>query len=139
MGKRLIRPFALAIRDCYDTLTQTTGEKIMQPQIELAQRFSELLKRVIGPSIADVISRNALEENCDVCHSHDFCDANEVMLQAWKDCGHDPDDITGEDHADEARRLWQTSWDIAKEYDFDPDDYAESDYEELIREAKRWS
>lgn len=110
----------------------------MRPQVELAQRFSELLKRAIGQNITDVISRNVMEENRDVCHSHDFCDANEVMLQAWKDCGHDPNDITGETQSDEARRLWQDAWDIAKEYDFDPDDDAESDHEQLIREAQRW-
>lgn len=110
----------------------------MRPQVQLAQRFSELLKRNIGTSITEVIGRNIVETNLDVCHSHDFCDANEVMLQAWKDCGHNPDDVTGEKQTDEARRLWETAWDIAKEYDFDPDDYAESDHEQLIREVQRW-
>lgn len=37
-----------------------------------------------------VISRNARETDSSVCHSHDFCDANEAMerafhLAGWKD------------------------------------------------------
>jgi hypothetical protein len=60
------------------------------------------------------------------------------MLSAWRECGFNEDAIAGDNPTDEARRLWQDAWDIAKEYDFEPDDDAESDNEQLIREAQRW-
>lgn len=110
----------------------------MRKQVELAQAFSELLREAIGDRINDVIERNATEENPDACHSHDFCDANEIMLQAWRDCGLSEDAIVGGNPADDAHCLWETAWDIAKEYDFEPDDYAESDFEQAVRERERW-
>lgn len=57
---------------------------------------------------------NAKETNKSICHSHDFCDANEAMIQAWQsltsldlDCGDDG-------HAE----LMNKAWDISKSAGF---------------------
>lgn len=56
----------------------------------LALRFATLLQEVLGEAVvAQIDGRNAAEKNPGVCHSHDFCDANEVMLQAMRNSGMD--------------------------------------------------
>jgi hypothetical protein len=51
--------------------------------LELAQAFSrELRAELTADEIAQVIALNATETSPDVCHSHDFCDANMTMLRA---------------------------------------------------------
>lgn len=79
----------------------------------LANRFAELLHEVIGGSLMkDVVERN--KHNAPhICASHDFCDANEVMSEAFAEIvGHTPELIPGQDTEDSA--LWNTAWGIAK-------------------------
>lgn len=50
---------------------------------QLAREFSRQLWAEIGSTkMKQVIQLNANEKNPSVCHSHDFCDANMVMLAA---------------------------------------------------------
>ena len=59
-----------------------------------------------------VRERNALEPIPGICHSHDFCDANEAMLQAfYKTVGSPFDD--GGHVTEEAITLWNAAWDYA--------------------------
>lgn len=52
----------------------------------LAMMFSERLRVALGVTrIQEVNALNARETDKDVCHSHAFCDPNEVMLQSFKD------------------------------------------------------
>ena len=54
----------------------------------LAERFESRLREAIGPeALRKVAELNAAETIAGVCHSHDFCDANEVMLLALEDLG----------------------------------------------------
>ena len=54
----------------------------------LAERFESRLREAIGPeALRKVAELNAAETVEGVCHSHDFCDANEVMLLALEDLG----------------------------------------------------
>jgi hypothetical protein len=49
--------------------------------VELAKEFSAELRRTLTADEMDEVNRlNADEANPGVCHSHDFCDANQVML-----------------------------------------------------------
>ncbi len=34
--------------------------------------------------MAEINDRNAAEEDANICHSHDFCDANEYMNEAME-------------------------------------------------------
>lgn len=81
----------------------------------VADVFAARLRDVMGPSeFAAVRARNAREPaDASVCHSHDFCDANEVMHSAlgevtgWAM----PDDIEGT----EWQRVWNLAWARAKD------------------------
>ena len=50
---------------------------------ELAKKFSQCLIDEIGKfKVCRVNKRNSKETNSQICHSHDFCDANQVMIDA---------------------------------------------------------
>ena len=57
-----------------------------------------------------MLKRNAAEPCPSVCHSHDFCDANEPMAEAFHI-------ITGRDidtQSETDAALWSDAWSIAK-------------------------
>ena len=64
----------------------------MTPTAEtLAHEFSEGLRRYLSPAqMREVVERNRLEMTLGVCHSHDFCDANMVLYEAFLRHGLDP-------------------------------------------------
>ena len=80
----------------------------------LAAEFARRLRRDLGlRKLAVVVKRNAAETNPSVCHSHDFCDANEVMRTALEALGLDPV------ATHEARPgLWVAAWDLARRRGF---------------------
>ena len=51
---------------------------------KIARRFVQELRNVYldDEQIAEVNRRNAAETNPLICHSHDFCDANQAMIDA---------------------------------------------------------
>jgi hypothetical protein len=50
---------------------------------EMAKKFSLALKEEIGiDNLKKVIKLNAEEKDIRICHSHDFTDANQVMLDS---------------------------------------------------------
>lgn len=90
------------------------------PTVEaLAEAFIKQLREDLGPEkFAEVVARNAAELNPDVCHSHDFCDANMVMDAAFEEFGVDPLEYgyTEEDGmSQEVCDLWNRAWDRGKE------------------------
>lgn len=89
----------------------------MRKQEKLARKFSKLLIDCIGAEyIETVIARNSRRPESDknVCHSHDFCDANMVMLGAWTELfdTNPLDDI--DHHAD----CWNEAWSLAADNNF---------------------
>lgn len=75
---------------------------------ELARRFDEVLRdHVTRQEYGEILRLNCKEEYKDSCASHDFCDANMVMLEAMKSFGI-PEDMAVED--DQCHRLWQDAW-----------------------------
>lgn len=48
------------------------------------------------------------------CASHDFCDANEVMADAWAEVMIPELDVANEDHCN----LWADAWDTARDASF---------------------
>lgn len=78
----------------------------------LARVFVALLKRDIGEThYAQVVERNRTEENPSICHSHDFCDANEVMAEAFECVADAPVDP----HNGYDSELWSAAWAKAKQ------------------------
>lgn len=50
---------------------------------ELAEAFADELRNHLSEDdIAEINKLNAAESSKDACHTHDFCDANAVMLDA---------------------------------------------------------
>lgn len=79
-------------------------------ETELGDLFAIKLSDAL-PTI-DYISmkaRNSTETNINCCHSHDFCDANETMAEAFKEVlGRDIDLQSDIDTA-----LWNGAWNYA--------------------------
>jgi hypothetical protein len=88
----------------------------MDMKYELAQVFSRLLVSQIGDdNWHKVIELNDSESDARICHSHDFCDANQIMLDACEELSIPADDVTSEEFV----TLTDAAWDIAKSNDFD--------------------
>lgn len=57
-----------------------------QLAMALGQRFATKLREAIGAkNFRAMQKRNAKETSQGICHSHDFCDANMVMLEAMQE------------------------------------------------------
>ncbi|MCA8452672.1 hypothetical protein LGN04_01910 [Burkholderia multivorans] len=51
-------------------------------KLAMAQSFSKkLVDNHRAEQIIDIIISNRHEDNVGVCHSHDYCDANMLMLE----------------------------------------------------------
>jgi hypothetical protein len=80
---------------------------------KLAKKFSQLLIDEVGRFKVCRINRlNRNEKNKDICHSHDFTDANEIMLAAREELG-----IEFPNHDDEWDVLSE-AWGLAKTNNF---------------------
>ena len=54
----------------------------------LAEKFTELLRAALSPAeFAEMADANANETDAGICHSHDYCDANQIMLNAMESLG----------------------------------------------------
>lgn len=79
---------------------------------KLSYRFSAILRETLSDrEMADVITRNREYVDPMVCASHDFCDANEVMAEAWVDCFGASIDL----QSDDMRSMWNAAWEMSKD------------------------
>ena len=89
---------------------------ISQPAIvaQTAHTFATLLLAAIGAvNMQEVIRRNALPKYHGCCASHDFCDANMPMMDAFEGTTGRP--LLGENGmADADCDLVNAAWDMAK-------------------------
>lgn len=73
---------------------------------DVARKFAAVLEAWLSPQdFAELRRRNAAETDANICHSHDFCDANMAMDAALRACG--------VDNAAAVDRLWTAAWEIA--------------------------
>jgi len=81
----------------------------------LAHEFSRILRDwLTEDEIKQVIERNAEFDDPAVCASHDFCDANMAMYEAFENImGHPIDTRKKADVA-----MWDKAWNMAKASDF---------------------
>lgn len=99
-----------------------TGEGQERPALvqAIAQEFGRELRNALSPEdMAEVLARNATQADPQICHSHDFCDANMVMLAAFERLGFTEDDVLPDGSrwprvADAMRSLWNDAWSDAK-------------------------
>jgi hypothetical protein len=77
----------------------------------LARRFTDLLLKEVGPNrMQQIVRMNDVETHPGICHSHDFCDANMPMYDAFCEVvGREPDLDSDADTA-----LFNEAWDQAK-------------------------
>ena len=76
----------------------------------VADRFAEILRGwLTANQWKEMQRRNAAETKQDICHSHDFCDANVAMDQALRDLGV----VIADALTDEQTQLWNAAWNNA--------------------------
>lgn len=80
--------------------------------MRLAHRFTAKLRDWLGDDkMMEVAVLNRKEKHPGICHSHDFCDANQAMVDAWSGLFPKIDMDPGDEmHAD----LINAAWDMAK-------------------------
>lgn len=84
---------------------------------QIAIEFSRNLREYAADGeIEQCIRDNRAETDKSVCHSHDFCDANVAMDEAFGVVTGKPasDDLNDES----TLALWAEAWDIAKQAEF---------------------
>ena len=80
---------------------------------ELAKAFREIVRRDLANHIAAIDATNserALNGDGDTCATHDYCDANMLMIQAWESVMGRP----MRPHVDSDSALWNQAWQIAR-------------------------
>lgn len=84
-------------------------------KIKLAREFGSRIQEALTPhQFRDMVDRNKAEAFDTVCHSHDFCDANVYMAEAFEAVMGRENDVSCARDAD----LWNDAWTIAKAADF---------------------
>lgn len=93
---------------------------------QVARVFAaKLLEEIGAANLAEVNRLNTPEDRAaGICHSHDFCDANMVMLAAFAQCeGISEDDACDTaTQTDEGTAHWNKAWDIAADNRFFAED-----------------
>lgn len=79
------------------------------PATRLAAEFSRLIREGFPEHLVVIRARNRMLDQ-HVCATHDFCDANMVMAEAFKNVFGREVDINDDADTD----LWNTAWDLAK-------------------------
>ena len=112
-------------RNDYLSLCATYDVQKVEMQItvqSLALEFSHALRSELSAEeMRVVIQRNRAQLSPNICHSHDFCDANMVLHAVFLQHGMDAADEGGMDRWGE---LWDQAWNMAKAEEFLISDHA---------------
>lgn len=94
-----------------------TADLKSPPTIDsLAMEFChEMRATLTQEQMEQVLALNALEMNPNVCHSHDFCDANMVLNEVFVRHGMDATEDGGMGRWGD---LWNQTWNLAKSRGF---------------------
>lgn len=83
--------------------------------IDLANAFIKVVEyNLTAPQIEQVVKLNKTFDYISCCATHDFCDANELMAEAFKTVVGTEIDLQNDVHLD----LWNNAWNIAKQAEF---------------------
>lgn len=108
-----------------DEFTEAEAENIFQKAVtyyrneivdQLAEAFREAILAEAGPiKAAEIDRRNKEPQYANCCASHDFCDANMPMAEAFEaTIGRAPNPSNEDDAA-----IWNAAWDKAKTAGFE--------------------
>lgn len=88
----------------------------IKQKIALAREFGSLIQgEFTCRQFREMVYANKRElEDSVVCHTHDYCDANMVMLEAFQTVFQREPDMESDDDLE----LWNDAWAIAKAADF---------------------
>jgi hypothetical protein len=82
---------------------------------KIAVQFSKRLLAYCGrENLNKAWVLNATDPDKEVCHSHDFCDANVFMMRAYRAVTGKKPNTT----SDDVIAIWNAAWDIAKQNRF---------------------
>lgn len=93
----------------------------------VAKAFCAVVRESLdGYELSEVIARNKTPEYTETgsCATHDFCDANMLMLQAFTDLlGYEPDSVCDDpcEWKNGVQRRWNAAWNLAVAAEFDAD------------------
>lgn len=81
--------------------------KKIPSQKELAAAFLiEMRKALPKKTLKEIDKRNKGEQNQLLCHSHDFCDPNQVMIDAWESLSSTAFSLRNTKHLVVVNRAW---------------------------------
>jgi len=116
------------LNDLLERLESRTGSRGDEPvpvctPERLAMEFSKIIRSWLTvEEMEEVISRNKTQTCDDVCHSHDFCDANMAMEEALGKVGlpsmHDENFADADVLNPITSERWGKAWSIAKRNEF---------------------
>jgi hypothetical protein len=89
---------------------------------KIARQFAANLLEEIGAAKVRLAAHlNSKQSHPDVCHSHDFCDANMTMDDAFETLGFATfaDSEDSETLTEQICTVWNAAWSIAKSAEFD--------------------
>ncbi len=87
--------------------------------VRIANTFSAILCDALNnKQLAEVVARNRVEEDRIICHSHDFCDPNEYMLEACQEFGLDTNEAEVDGKEPAFFEYWRDAWHLAKKSEF---------------------
>lgn len=119
-GSKVLQGYAVEL-SAAQAIAPRTYEQVMasiQDTAWLAQigrAFAAALREALPHSEwQEMLSRNAAEGADDVCHSHDFIDANKVMYEVMDMCGIPA--LCGSEplQNDYFQAIWNSAWHLAK-------------------------
>lgn len=89
--------------------------KTSQFLYRISEEFSNILNEWLSEAEMEiVIERNKTPDYKGMCATHDFCDPNEAMIQAFEKVMGVVPEPTNEAHSE----IINEAWDIAKEQEF---------------------
>ncbi len=82
---------------------------------QLSKEFSRLVRRDLADHLGEIVARNRTVEYGETCcATHDFCDANMTMAEAFESVvGHGLDCGSDDDCA-----LWNAAWGLSRSGEF---------------------
>lgn len=91
-------------------------------EIAIANEFSRILREWLTADQMEAINKSNHESNFEGgCASHEYCDPNEAMLEAFEIATGNPWDFDGNESVRNAEmELMNSAWDLAMKNNYQP-------------------
>jgi hypothetical protein len=82
---------------------------------KLSEKFNEIVNKEFSvEQLAEINAKNKTAEYISCCATHDYCDANMLMDEAFTSVIGREIDLQNENDC----QLWSNAWDLSKDNDF---------------------